>query len=239
MRDMREWLDMYAPFPVEDVDPSTGVTVVQVELSEPLPESWGPRIGDVLHNLRSSLDHLAYALAAAHTGLPLSEALEKGTGFPIFDNAADFHDKRKGQRSIRGIASDAQATIERLQPYQRGPDFGLDPLWLLHQLSNIDKHRRPALTSLYAQPTMSVRSGEVADFEVGEPGPIGHGAPSFVLGTYRRREPHDDAQVGTGFVYDIAFLEPLAWRPAWVIQLLWSIWAHIGETVFPPLSPVL
>jgi hypothetical protein len=233
-RELREWLDMHAPFPTDELDPVTGANVVRAKLAEDIPPAWGPLIGDALHNLRSSLDHLVYALTVANTPAPLPTTLERSCEFPIFSTQELF--ERSALRAISGITDKAKETIAALQPYQRGEDFGLDPLWLLRELSNIDKHRRPALTSLYVEPTMNVRSGSVEAFEVSPPGSIKPGT-DFVLGTYRRAD--QTADVGFGFVYDIAFNEPLAWQPAWTIQILYTIWAHIDNTIFPSLEPFL
>lgn len=93
-------------------------------------------IGDILHNLRSTLDHLVYSLSEKHTGSPLPDKLAKDSEFPIFR----CPDGKAINRRIRGMHPDAQARIRDLQPYQR-PNFALDPLWILQELSNVDKHR--------------------------------------------------------------------------------------------------
>jgi hypothetical protein len=104
-------------------------------------------IGDAVQNFRSCLDHLAFALMCAHTK-PIPEQMARDSQFPIIGDM-----DRKGQsgqgasifqsqgKCIIGISPAARAVIERLQPYQRGPDFRSDPLWRLSELSNIDKHR--------------------------------------------------------------------------------------------------
>src|SRR5437667_11229671 len=54
----------------------------------------------------------------------------------------------KGQTNrIRGIDPKAQAIIEGLQPYQTGAAWRRHPLWLLTELSNLDKHRLLHVTS--------------------------------------------------------------------------------------------
>lgn len=100
-------------------------------------------IGECLHSMRSALDNLAYALAVSYTK-PLPPAVAEKSEFPIFGNvngqgAADFNKVRV--RKIGGMNPLAQAEIERLQPYHRGNGYGLDPLWILHDLDRINKHR--------------------------------------------------------------------------------------------------
>ena len=113
--------------------------------------------GDCLQCLRSALDHLAFELASAFT-IPMTDAIEKWSEFPIFGDKdgkgdARFHQLRSkgasagspafgsGRAKIQGMDPLAQAEIERLQPYQRGNQYESDPLWLLSALNNIDKHR--------------------------------------------------------------------------------------------------
>lgn len=104
-------------------------------------------VGDILHNLRGCLDHLVYALAFKHTK-PLPDEFAKGSQFPIYGDKRLWQSDRP--RRIRGIHPDAQAIIESLQPYHRGKDFASHPLWVLHDLSNIDKHRLLLVANCYS-----------------------------------------------------------------------------------------
>src|SRR5581483_11758011 len=98
---------------------------------------------DILHNIRSALDHLAYDLAAAHTG-SLTAEMDTGSEFPIFLDEPKSCDPWK--RRIGGIAPEAQSIIRELQPY-RPRAFPVHGLEALYHLSNIDKHRRPTLAA--------------------------------------------------------------------------------------------
>jgi hypothetical protein len=96
--------------------------------------------------MRSGLDHLAYALAAAHT-VPLPADFAEESEFPIFGDrdrqgrlgtgVSRFANTGRGGglHKIRGVDPRAQAIIEGSQPHQRGQDFASDPLWKLHELS--------------------------------------------------------------------------------------------------------
>jgi hypothetical protein len=91
--------------------------------------------GDVLHNLRSALDHLMYHLALV-ANPKASEAVLRKISFPIADSA-------HGYKSLRGkvqgiIEPRALQFIDGLKPYKGGNDW----LWKLHETNNIDKHRR-------------------------------------------------------------------------------------------------
>ena len=106
---------------------------------------WGVLIGDCIYNLRSALDHLVWSMIFQHTG-----RMADWSEFPIFLDGGRYPkvDKKgkpvrtSGLAKVEGLPDGAKACIESLQPYNRkdGPP-DLHPLWLLHQISNHDKHR--------------------------------------------------------------------------------------------------
>jgi hypothetical protein len=88
-------------------------------------------IGDVLYNLRSALDHLAWSLAGAHA--------DRRTAFPIFPEASGF--LNRGREKLHDMPTAAQTIIESLQPYKGRHGSPEDaPLWLLQRLHIEDKH---------------------------------------------------------------------------------------------------
>jgi len=118
-------------------------------------------LGDVIYNLRSGLDQLAWQLALMGTVTPGRE-----TAFPIA-----WEDTPKTQEWIRKLTwqmpCDAIAIIQDLQPYKRGNAYRQDRLWQLNELSNIDKHRLPAGrctdSNIYVAPLGFIKS----DFDNG------------------------------------------------------------------------
>lgn len=90
--------------------------------------------GDIIHNLRSALDHLAMQLALL--GNPnLSDKELKQIEFPIAESPEKYENSKA--RQLNGIRTDAMHAIDRLKPYKGGND----DLWNLHVLDIIDKHR--------------------------------------------------------------------------------------------------
>lgn len=89
---------------------------------------------DLVHNLRSALDQIAYGLAKPPS---------RKTAFPIWlDESTHPRYSFKGivgQAQIANMPAAAVAEMERMQPYNRLKDR--DPLWLLQQLWIDDKHR--------------------------------------------------------------------------------------------------
>ena len=93
-----------------------------------IPPDVAPIIGDLIHNLRSCLDHLTWRLARKP---------DRRNSFPVYDDPVSYaYDVRT---KLRGIKPGARAVIERLQPY----NGEMEPNWLrlIHQLDNIDKHQ--------------------------------------------------------------------------------------------------
>lgn len=113
--------------------------------SEPPVIQWGVAIGEIVHNLRSALDHVAFDLAAAKEGpppdpIPLGDKWRK-VSFPI---TLDEHTFRSVMGQVKWAfpaGQEPHATFEALQPWNGRGDR--DPLWILEELWNSDKHRTP------------------------------------------------------------------------------------------------
>jgi hypothetical protein len=94
--------------------------------------------GDVIHNLRSALDHLAQHLALVYTPTLTDKEL-RGVEFPIAKTFAEYKDSKA--RKVKGIHPNAIEAIDSLKPYGDGDGQFSTLLWRLHALDNIDKHR--------------------------------------------------------------------------------------------------
>ena len=100
------------------------------------PIEWSVRIGEILYNLRSALDHLVWQLVLANGEKP-----GRHNEFPIVNDASEWGQARG--RKLKGISQAAAARIERLQPYTGGIGFPFNVFAFrtLRTLCNIDKHR--------------------------------------------------------------------------------------------------
>jgi hypothetical protein len=96
--------------------------------------------GDAVHQLRSSLDHITYAMVKP---LTTSRDVLRKVAFPIFVKEEPFEKQSQSVRYLRDLLRPDQfAVILRTQPYKRNPTAPeTDPLWILSELDNIDKHR--------------------------------------------------------------------------------------------------
>jgi hypothetical protein len=110
-----------------------GVPVVRPE--------WKVIVGEILFNLRSALDHLAWQVVLLAKGTPY-----KKTNFPIRDTPLDSDGNLVGA-NFRPPVTDANIlkVLEECQPYVgingEPHPFNHSPLWRMHHLNIIDKHR--------------------------------------------------------------------------------------------------
>ena len=108
-----------------------------------LYNSFGIIIGEVIHQLRSALEHTVWQLVILNGKSP-----DKRTGFPIFWNAASDKTKylAESPSMLSGVNTKAVAIIDGLQPM--GPDYATHPLYVLNEMWNWDKHRLLNLVSV-------------------------------------------------------------------------------------------
>lgn len=93
-------------------------------------------LGDVVHNLRTALDHLACELVRS-VGVD-----EPKVYFPICESEKVYKADSGGK--TKGMPPEAKDLIDRLCPYGGGDHL----LWGLHQLDIIDKHRLLLTTTM-------------------------------------------------------------------------------------------
>jgi hypothetical protein len=121
--------------PERDIDPRKWHGIMHVY--KPAREDWPVKVGEIIHNLRSSLDHLVYEASGIDpkTGNPYTR-----TEFPIYNDEGEFD--RNAPRKMRGLNAATEAFITRDQPFKFPLSPGdVHPLWALHELNNADKHR--------------------------------------------------------------------------------------------------
>lgn len=197
-------------------------------------------IGDLLHNVRSALDQLAWKLG----GDPPPN--KSSSEFPIFCDRATFHKNprgRSGVEKIVGVKKAAQAIIEEVQPFNGGGDPELHPLWMLHKLSTEDKHRLPIITGLVVEGGVEAQMTtggvdialtdwrgtlNIGAFKVGDP------IAEWTVGAFDREpESHEDFNI----IFGVAFDPEGPGRGREVRDALSDCIAFVGGTVLPRLAP--
>lgn len=118
------------------------------------PSRVGYLAGLCIQDLRSSLDYLIEQLVLGSDQEPI-----KRNQFPICTSRELFEKELRGHR-LDGIEKDAITVVESLQPYH--PDAKRTdhhPLFVLNELANINKHRRPLVSVLNILPVKFEFSG--------------------------------------------------------------------------------
>ena len=100
------------------------------------------RVGEIVYNLRSALDHLVWQLVWSNREIPTTR-----NEFPIFSSEDKY--RKAARRKLEGMAPRHAALIERAQPYHKDSAVGRH-LWMLQMISNIDKHRYVNVISMYS-----------------------------------------------------------------------------------------
>ena len=119
------------PYLIERLeDTSTGDLVYLVRVKHEVPLSIALPAGDVVHNLRSVLDHLIWRIVELSGGTPT-----RSTCFPIRKDNQGIDDAIN--QALDGANDRAKSLVRRLKPYQGSNDL----LWKLHSLDIVDKHR--------------------------------------------------------------------------------------------------
>ena len=147
LHDLRVNLDAFyrvvqaekSKFLVREIEPISGDEIFKIVAVPEVPPMISVIAGDILFNLRSALDHLAFQLVIANPAC----TSKKGIYFPFGENEPDYM-ASESRGVIETFAKTAVERIDALKPYKGGNDF----LWWLCRLNNIDKHRLLITTSM-------------------------------------------------------------------------------------------
>ena len=128
----------------QDLDAETGRKTAIFHVLREVPIEWPIIVGEIVHNLRSALDHIITDLTIAENGSPL-----ENTEFPIFDDEIKYLSCRRngspapisGLYKIRGVSAAAKTRIQAMQPFEFNKVGRPSSLLVLHNLNIIDKHR--------------------------------------------------------------------------------------------------
>jgi hypothetical protein len=194
-----------------------------------MPDEFSALIGDIVQNLRSALDHLAWHLVKTSPVFPKAE--DRNIYFPIFETAQEY---RKGKlRKIEGMTDAAIQAIDAIKPYYRLDGFGIGnpALYWLSAINLQDKHRLliPAWTAVPGHTLTKTRRAELAnvlrsafgseDADVMGPSLISSAKPledGSKLCTLPIAEVDDDMK----FRFQIAFGEPEGIRGKEILSTL-------------------
>jgi hypothetical protein len=171
-----------------------------------IPSRFSVLAGEIVHHLRSSLDHVVWALARKRHPNPTFRIQ-----FPICTESQEFI-RAKKRGIIQGIAGSAQAIIEAVQPYKKTPPRD-DPLAILDDFSITDKHKLLAVVVSVATIENKIHfSTQMADTKIAEIIPYNWSNRRFLIapgGTeilrIRFTEVPANVQVHPEHRYEVAF----------------------------------
>ncbi len=127
---VKAFVDLNPYKEITEDDPNRpGFKVLKLKLTEPLPETIGNVLGDLVGNLRSALDTAAFAIAVAS-----GKTDPKFTSFPF---AGSVHQMGNALGRSKDLPKEIQSLFCGFQPYLGGDDL----LWLLNEICNADKHK--------------------------------------------------------------------------------------------------
>jgi hypothetical protein len=133
---------------------------------EPVPDIVKILVGEIIYNLRASLDYLVYELARLDSGKIID-----GTQFPIEDKKEVFWGRHRSY--VKGLSDKHIAMVEVLQPYN-----GCNWTRTLRELSNPDKHRQ--LTMPFVLTALSIPQGSTEAIIVGQPVDMNDGISIYI-----------------------------------------------------------
>jgi hypothetical protein len=119
----------------------------------------GVIVGELIHDVRSGLDHLVRELVLENGGDP-----GESSQFPIYDSETKWfqdvedRDPKKKPSPIEGVTNDVFERIKAAQPYHlRHKQRRGHPLMQLLLMSNVDKHRTLHVVSVSAHAPHTAR----------------------------------------------------------------------------------
>lgn len=227
-------------------DETTGLYTYTIASLAPAPIEINLVIGEAIYCLRSCLDQLMMQLVDRDTGLVLRQdgTFNTQIQFPVFLTAKSFNSEgrrmytsKRGGKVCRLISWQRLLALKRVQPW-RGKGFKrLHPLWLLHHLAPIDKHRWEIQQMLGLDggllflKTVTLEPGWTL---VG--GPARVGAPVLIAGDDLRVEGfYDDPDMRIKLVAKSRFgLGSDDATGLEIVPTLWAIRKYVAEEVLNP-----
>lgn len=225
IRDIRDWGES-DPFRLvsEPGRPSTEHHVRIYFSQEPRLAHWGLIFGDMVHNLRSAMDHIVWHFATREVAVP-----KRTTAFPIYTDADKYAGtgpglggRQAGVYKITDITDAAvRALIEQAQPYNFADGYQASPLYWVQEFDTTDKHKLivPAVVTPHAAEAImrtGTRSGQVtANAHIG---PLVDGADVLSITSEYDVEVDVDPKLAIAVTLDIAGSR-------------WEI-GHLADTLF-------
>jgi hypothetical protein len=187
-----------------------------------IPIRFGVLSGEVIHHLRSCLDHIVWLFSdVAYRGSKEGRYIE----FPVLESRPrKEHRHSQYTRKVKGIASlSVRKLIVRLQPYRTHPtDSRQSLIWVIHNMDVFDKHRALVITEGRGVALIPVNMPEIASefqsYVSGARGPL----PASL-----KRKLDEHCQVRP----DVTFRDVDGWTSEPLIPFLYQLTNHVINIV--------
>jgi hypothetical protein len=213
-----EFVDSHPYTIMTEYDPRTGWHTLRWQvLHEPPLLELALVFGDMISNLRTSLDYLVWQLVLAAGKRP-----GRRTGFPVVRRPKDW--EVQSRSALRDVAPEWVAEIESRQPYHRPERPAVHPLAILEHVNNLNKHRfLPAAVLSVEELSVLINvepaSGEAIESRDFLDRPITPGgevarfrvASGVMLDVAVNQAPHCSVSFDDGLDYDWHPLELIEW----------------------------
>lgn len=129
---------IYRSIPDDDVKALS--ELLQLHFNRSVPLRLSVLVGEIIHQLRSTLDHLAWQLSSDSYRISHPTRIE----FPIYihrpDPTREKDEVKRYNRKVEGFSLSVKTEIERLQPYN-STEPRADLLAILHKMDVTEKHQ--------------------------------------------------------------------------------------------------
>jgi hypothetical protein len=231
-----------------DFDSDAWEWVERFQIREEPPLLLGVILGDVVHNLRSALDHTICQVSLLDSD---GKADCERTQFPIASKSESQFEAMAKDR-IPALNAAHRAIVKKVQPYHAGDKANQHPLAVLADLSNADKHRivNPTFSALETEdladeaekvfgPAMDDPESPIRGYYVLKRGQrMEHGTPWFRVVWDRNEEPPKSVKLGYDLTLGIGFGEmgvdakELPRIAELVKEIIYAFQVDFPETVF-------
>jgi hypothetical protein len=201
--------------------------VIRLNHVPTVPDVLSLTIGDAVHNLRASLDYLAWQLVIAADSSPTRE-----TSFPIRKRPSMSGVGIESLPDIKpGVPQELREILDRVQPYKRENPASHE-LAILSWLDNSDKHRELLIAIVAAE--SAAWWGDIEPHGL-NPGPYHDGDDVF---RFTIPGAHGQTNINPALLFTVRFNEPGlgAWRFLDASGLVYRSLRYVEDKVLPPFQ---